>query len=176
MSKGQNQQLINMGEKQTGEPDRGSWRTPPNIIKMVKSLYSQDCFDPFPPNFKKDAFSYNWFEKSSYVYVNPPFSMYRKVALYALDLPRTEHDNCIFICNHNHNTKWWHKLYQNASAICMLHDRVHFINPVTNIPAEHGAPGTCQDLIYWGCYQDEFIEIFNQIGHCVDLGWQALKE
>ena len=45
------------------------WRSPQWIIDMFQGYY-----DPCPIDYKIDAFSYDWCEDNSRVYVNPPYS------------------------------------------------------------------------------------------------------
>lgn len=149
------------------------WQTPPELLeKIVGFLGPNDWADPCPSDPSIDGLRMVW---GRTCYINPPFSQYLKWAEYGKDqFDRLFHDRpsgarkpeFIWMCNHDHSTKWFKLLMQNASAICMLGQRVRFINPATGQPGR--SPAWPNTLIYWGDDYDGlrggFRDTFKDIG------------
>lgn len=136
------------------------WRTPNYITDAVNELWPDGWMDPCPANPKIDGMSYNWCQPA---YINPPFSNYLKWAEWGQYHCTNEQ---LYICGHDHSTKWFKTITQSASALCLLSKRVRFIDPVTGL--EGKAPSQCHTLIYChGINKDNterFEQVFSKLG------------
>jgi hypothetical protein len=153
--------MIPMGAKATGQSLRDHWQTPPYILEaavwFLKSLPNiTEVFDPCPPNPQLDGLAIEW---PPGTFINPPFSQYAKWVDHGIKQKPEQ----IWICHHNHDTRWFRKLMDYSDAISLLTKRVNFIHP-ENGHQPGSAIGKCQSIVYRGRYVDHFE------GHFCDLG------
>ncbi len=146
---------MNMGARVGG---KDGWMTPPYILERINAMWVI-WFDPCPVSPIEDGLTGSWCD---HTYVNPPFSQYPAWATHGLRQPGAK----IWMCHHSHDTRWFQLLMTKMTAICLLTERVRFIDPATNQPAGT-AIGKCQSLIYHGEEVEKFREIFSKIGKCL---------
>lgn len=157
---------MQMGAKATGEKWRDFYQTPPFILEAVTNFFGPDWFDPCPANPDFDGLAIKWPEKT---YINPPFSQYKKWSAHGWHQPLEQ----IWMSNHCHDTEWWQSL--PVDAMCLLFDRVVFIDPRTGKPAvdKHGKPNTAvaqrQTLRYKGSDLLGFKRSFQHLGTIVEV-------
>ena len=155
-----------MGAKATKEPERDNYRTPPNILAAVDEFYNGAWFDPCPPNPEFDGLAMRW---GANTYINPPFSKYKQWAEHGKHQPFDQ----IWMSNHCHDTEWWQAL--PVDAMCLLFDRVIFIDPKTGKPVvgKDGKPqtqiGQRQTLRYRGNNISRFAKVFQGLGQIVEV-------
>lgn len=130
--------LIVQGATQTKNPDKDKWKTPDYLLRL-----HDQYFDPCPDEPDFNGLQVSWGDKA---YINPPFSQYLKWANYGIGTQTNTEQ--LWICHHNHDTRWFAKLMERATMICALNNRVHFVDPITNLPSESTAIGKCQSIIY----------------------------
>lgn len=149
------------GAKATGELSRDYWMTPPYIIDRVKQALGPYYFDPCPKDPDFDGLITPW---RGFAFINPPFSEYKKWVNHGMRQPNPQ----IWICNTKNSTSWWQMLFLHSSALCLLTDRVAFINPETMQPSGT-AYGQSQCLFYLGSGHHKFMEAFSDIGTCLEV-------
>ena len=117
-----------------------TWMTPSSLLQQLYPLLPGKTFDidpcspcvgPAAPvrahvhyTEKHDGLRQSW-GKSTYCYVNPPFSHLRKWIHKAL----AEADNgvvSILLCPARVDSIWWHTLVANRIPVVMLRGRLHF--------------------------------------------------
>lgn len=145
------------------------WQTPQYILDKVNEFWPEGWFDPCPANHEIDRLHRIWPEKC---YINPPFSQYLKWAQHGRLQPLGQ----IWMMDHDHSTKRMQLLMPGA-VLCLLHDRVIFIDPKTGKPAvnkktgKKQTPPKPQTLLYRGNEPARFKQVFQSIGHVV---WEAV--
>lgn len=150
---------MTMGAKATGQKVRDNWQTPLNILGLVDRFYGGQWFDPCPINPEFNGLTMKWHPRT---YINPPFSEYLEWAKHGKLQPLEQ----IWICNHDHSTERF-QLLTPGSTMCLLFDRVAFINPETREPVNGNSK--CQTLIYRGNNSDYFEEVFQGVGTVVEV-------
>lgn len=159
---------MQMGAKAKGDPIADQWQTPPEILDAVRAFYGGEFFDPCPAKPDFDGLAVKWQPNA---FINPPFSQYKQWSWHGKFQPRPQ----IWLCNQNHDTEWYDNLITGASALCLLMDRVVFIDPRTGKPAadKNGRPqtaiGKCQTLVYAGDDVKGFYEHFRPLGKIVEV-------
>lgn len=134
---------------------KDDWQTPLMILDAVDKFWPEGWFDPCPPNPTFDGLGVKWPEKC---FINPPFSQYLRWAKHGRLQPREQ----IWICHHDSSTRRVQELLPGAT-LCLLYDRVSFIDPVTGLP-KGTDPAKSQTLIYRGNYVKDFARIFQPLG------------
>lgn len=157
---------MNMGAKAKKDPKADHWQTPPYILDAIDKFWPQGWFDPCPANPALDGLDGKWPART---YINPPFSQYRAWTDHGRHQPLEQ----IWMSNHNHDTEWFQALV--VDAMCLLFDRVVFIDPTTGKPAadKDGRPqtmiGKCQTLRYKGSDIAGFAKAFQHLGQIVEV-------
>lgn len=140
------------------------WQTPKYITDAVNELWPAGWMDPCPANPKIDALSYNWCQPA---YVNPPFSEYKMWAIGGC----YQNVEQVWIMHHDHSTERFRTLCIGATAMCLLFERVCFIDPITGESGD--SPAKCQTLIYRPSTRADntqrFKETFKRLGFIVEL-------
>lgn len=150
----------------TGEPWRQRWRTPPELIKLVESLYGSICLDvaadsdnvcphwlgPGSP-FRPDGLAENWGNHTDLgciVWCNPPYNnMSAWAAKCAEEADRNEL-TIIMLCNVCPETEWWRSHITTAQEVHYLYPRVQFVKPPGAPPeAKDDGNGNRQALVVW---------------------------
>lgn len=150
---------MQMGARAKKDSQADHWQTPPHILDKVSEFFDGLWTDPCPANPTFDGLSIIW---PSRTYINPPFSQYREWALHG----RQQTSEQIWMSHHNHDTQWWNLL--ECDAMCLLYDRVKFIDPTTGKP-NSTAIGKCQTLRYRGRETRRFQQIFKGFGTIVEV-------
>lgn len=161
---------MKQGAKATGEKWRDNYQTPNYILSRVAAFLDR-YFDPCPANPSFDGLDMDW-PKYQGIYINPPFSEYEKWVDHGL---RQENIEQIWIMNHDSSTLRMKKLLSQASAICLLSQRVQWIDPRTGEPVQVTCkktgkqskgtdPAKSQTLIYLGENPEAFYGSFSLIG------------
>lgn len=151
--------LMLMGAKAKGDPQADKWRTPPYLLEAVNEFYEGKWFDPCPANPDFDGLAMKWPPDT---YINPPFSQYKKWSEHGWHQAMDQ----IWMSHHNHDTGWWQSV--PVDAMCLLFDRVKFINPETGKPGTT-AIGKCQTLRYRGNNVARFAAVFRGLGQIVEV-------
>tara|TARA_Y100001963_G_scaffold52156_1_gene72929 strand:+ start:1192 stop:1725 length:534 start_codon:yes stop_codon:yes gene_type:complete len=110
------------------------WRSPQWIIDMFQGYY-----DPCPIDYKIDAFSYDWCEDNSRVYVNPPYSNptpWVEKAIY--EVRKYPNSLIVMLLRHDSSTKWFNMLHEAGAHFIMTQGRLDF-----DSPDGYGIPGSC---------------------------------
>lgn len=171
--------LIQMGANSTKEEWRDNWQTPKYILEAVNKFWQprkypdrHDWYDPCPIGHIEDGLSKDWPER---VYVNPPFSQYLEWAKKGIqEFTKKEHSDQfwpeqIWIMNYDSSTTRQKILMQHAKAVCMLDNRVQFIDPRTGEPSKGQARS--QILLYlspWTYYCADFRRSFEHLGKVLE--------
>lgn len=160
---------MKQGAKATGEKWRDNYQTPSYILSKVHAFYSDGWWDPCPANPKFDGLKDVW---GGCNYINPPFSEYEDWVDWGLQQESYEQ---VWIMNHDSTTKRMKKLMGQASAICLLSQRVQWIDPRTGKPvmvtnkktgkqSKGTDPAKSQTLIYLGEDPELFDDVFSSLG------------
>lgn len=154
--------LVKTGAKAQGESWRDNYRTPEELLSLVRDCLGQDYFDPCPANPDFDGLSIKWQRNS---FINPPFSKYPQWVLYGLEQPWQQ----IWLANNATETKWFQLLAKKSQGLCLLRpkglfnlSRVPFIDPRTKLPAKDNVRG--QVLFYRGGDLERFQKVFGKHG------------
>lgn len=131
------------------------WQTPPWLLALMDEFFEGQWFDPCPVNPTFDGLAVKWPEKC---FINPPFSQYLKWAEHGFVQPLEQ----IWICHHDSSTQRMQTLFPGA-ALCLLYNRVSFINPETGLPKGTDIAKS-QTLIYRGNKSSRFADVFNRYG------------
>lgn len=166
--------LIKTGMKATGENWRDNYETPEYILEAVNEFYGgrNEWYDPCPRRPVLDVFS---LDRSSpgiskrKMYINPPFSEYRKFVQHILPLGGEQ----IWIMHHDSSTERMQLLMERARLICLLTERVKFIDPRTGKVSKGTEVGKSQTLIYLSDEHDwhrmhAFILCFRALGKVLE--------
>lgn len=141
---------IPMGVKETGELWRDSYITPQYITSAIKHVFPEGWLDPCPQEWEEshgDGLDIGSFTESASknVYINPPFSQYQRWTDAWLE---HETSNQIWICHTNNSSQWYKDLERASDLICLLNNRVKFIDPRTGLPSESSAIGKSQTVFF----------------------------
>lgn len=164
-------ELIQQGAKASKKVEKDNWQTPWFILDAVKNFYKGvglEMIDPCPANPDFDAFEkYRPSPPKGFgYYINPPFSQYKKWSKYFRVGVPAHYPEQIWMCHHNHDTKWFANLINGDSVLmCMFFKRVKFIDPFTREPSNSTAIGKCQSLIYTGKFESKFRKCFKELGY-----------
>jgi hypothetical protein len=152
--------VIAHGVKATGQVERDNWLTPSHIMQAVNDFFFGDYFDPCPANPTFNGLELDWDTvRAQGLYINPPFSQYLAWSSWGMHFRKEQ----LWMCHHSHDTRWMQMLLKRSAAICMLNDRVKFLDPVDRKP-KGTAFGKCQSLIYIGKRDDAFKASFSEMG------------
>ncbi len=113
---------VNSGAKGKGEPWRDNYRTPDELLELVRNCLGHDYFDPCPANPEFDGLAIEWQPNT---FINPPFSQYAQWVAHGLKQPMPQ----IWLANNATETKWFQLLANKSHGICFLNKRVTFIAP-----------------------------------------------
>lgn len=170
--------LIKTGAKATGEKWKDDYQTPSYILEAVNEFYGgrNEWLDPCPPRILRpvsiDAFwlhpSSTWLNKRK-MYINPPFSKYLKFVQHLLPLGGEQ----IWIMHHDSSTERQRLLMERARLVCLLNERVRFIDPRTGEVSKGTEVGKSQTLIYLSDEHDmqrvnDFILCFRPLGKVLE--------
>ena len=127
--------------KKKGKRDSNSWYTPPIYIESARAVMGSIDLDPFSSSKanetvkasyyldeKDDAFTSEWDGK--HVWMNPPYGV--GIMSKAIDRfveMRSNFDEAIVLVNNATETKWFKKLLDISSGICLVNKRIAFLSP-----------------------------------------------
>lgn len=148
--------------------NKDCWQTPLELFKQIDDKYhfevdvcaSQEnalCEHFFTVD--DDCLRQDWGEGNGFVWCNPPYSN---------PLPFVEkcqqYGYAVMLLNQDTSTKWAKIVFEKASKVILLSDRVRFINPVT---LEVGKSNPkCQMIV-----------VFDKRSNSgVDIRWCSIKE
>jgi hypothetical protein len=185
---------VKMGVKETGETWRDNYITPPYILDQLNRFFNGAAWHdmapveghgvdrttiahhtkPYPNMWLPLGDSLSEPEWPNKCYINPPFSQYKAwaavgIVAYKEGLARGVHKEQVWLCHTNNSSGWFKQLTEYAGAICLLRDRVKFIDPRTGSPTESTAYGKSQALIYLGLRTHDFAKAFQALGTCWEL-------
>lgn len=140
------------------------WQTPPELIAKIDEFYEGEWFDPCPADPGFDGLAMPWPPK---VYVNPPFSQYKKWAEYGRLQPLEQ----LWICHHDSSTERMQLLFPGATVGLLL-DRVSFIHPETGKPKGTDIAKS-QTLLYRGNHPGRFRRVFQDIAWILEQSVSA---
>ncbi len=151
------------------------WITPPYILDAVDKFYENIWSDPCPVGGREkflSVYSVNpaanheaW--RCNKLYINPPFSEYVDWAEYGVKfINETNYSKPqqIWMMHHDSSTRRMKILLEHASAVCLLHERVKFIDPVTGEASKNSDKAKSQTLVYLGYRPNEFRRNFSHLG------------
>ena len=165
------EQLIKQGAKATGEAWRDNWITPNYLWDAIRE-FSPEVEDACPINATFDTLAEpgRFLEKD--IYVNPPFSRYLEFVK-AIAVPQyfPAIRSQLWIMHHDSSTERQRMLMRRGTIMCMLYERVKFIDPRTGEPSWSSAVGKSQSIIYIGPSErnSAFKSTFRDLGKVVLL-------
>ena len=148
--------------------NKDCWQTPLELFKPIDDKYNFEvdvCASPenalceYFWTVDDDCLQQDWGDGSGFVWCNPPYSN---------PLPFVEkcqeYGYVVMLLNQDTSTKWAKIVFEKASKVILLSDRVRFINPVT---MEVGKSNPrCQMIV-----------IFDKSSNSgVDIRWCSIKE
>jgi hypothetical protein len=132
---------MTLGSHQKTIGDSQNWITPRFILDALGPFdLDPAAADPRPWDFASESWAWGslelpWFGR---VFLNPPFDR-REVGDWVARLAR--HGNGILLIHARTETGWFQPIWDHASAILFLADRLHFHHPDgTRCKANSGAP------------------------------------
>jgi phage N-6-adenine-methyltransferase len=160
--------------------DSDSWFTPELYTDLVRKVLGGIDLDPFSSisanehvkaarffDINMDAFKQIWFKKSGTVFMNPPYSkklIGKAVNTFIFNLENNSISQAVVLVNNATETKWFQTLSVQASALCLVHKRIHF----ENVDGKNISGNTRgQIFLYYGSDKLVFTNIFNEIGSIV---------
>jgi ParB family chromosome partitioning protein len=154
------------------------WYSPPMFVESARKVMGGIDTDPATSeiaNSRVNAWLYYtestdgrtkpWIGK---VWMNPPYA--QPLIFDFCDGVSNRYANgeiecAIVLTNNGTDTKWFHSMMVNASAVCLVKGRIKFIAP----DGTYGkTPLQGQTITYFGNNIDAFIEEFSQYGKCVE--------
>lgn len=115
--------------------NKDCWQTPLELFKPIDDKYNFEvdvCASPenalceYFWTVDDDCLQQDWGDGSGFVWCNPPYSN---------PLPFVEkcqeYGYAVMLLNQDTSTKWAKIVFEKASKVILLSDRVRFINPVT---------------------------------------------
>jgi len=159
--------------------DKDNWETPNLIIDIVKKIYdNQIILDPASSEqankrikskciytIENDGLKNVWFGK---VFLNPPYSSKILDFIKKFVKEKNNIEEIIILVNATFSTKWSRLLLDNCYSLCLLSERVKFINPNTQqISKSPSFIGQC--IYYYGFQKDKFKEKFSPLGKVLFL-------
>jgi hypothetical protein len=153
------------------------WYSPPAFIESARKVMGGIDTDPATSeiaNIRVNAWLYYtestdgrnkpWIGK---VWMNPP---YAQPLIFDFCNGVTERfangeiECAIVLTNNGTDTKWFHAMMEQASAVCLVKGRIKFIAP----DGTYGkTPLQGQTITYFGNDVDVFVKEFSQYGKCV---------
>lgn len=160
------------------ERDSDAWFTPKKYTQMVRDVLGLIELDPFSSDFgntyvearrhinaEQDAFKTPWFDdKSGSVFMNPPYGrglVNRAVDVFIENWVKGNITEAIVLVNNATETRWFHTLLKESSAICLPSGRIAFEN---NDGKNVSGNTRGQVFLYFGSNISRFSVIFNNIG------------
>lgn len=148
--------------------NKDCWQTPFELFKPIDDKYNfevdvcasqENALCKYYWTVGDDCLQQDWSDVSGFVWCNPPYSN---------PLPFVEkcqqYGYAVMLLNQDTSTKWAKIVFEKASKVILLSDRVRFINPVT---LEVGKSNPkCQMIVIF--------DKRNNPG--VDIRWCSIKE
>lgn len=132
-----------MGYVITSTRDSDSWFTPQKYIESVRNTLGSINLDPFSSEeankniaadiyytANQDSLSFNW-DKVNSCFANPPYSkglILKCITKVIYEIDKGNIHDCIVLVNASTDTKWFHLLINNSSAMCLTLGRISFEN------------------------------------------------
>ena len=110
--------------------ERLDWQTPVAVYKKLNAEFHFDC-DPCPPNNLFNGLSMEWGGSN---FVNPPYG--REIPGW-IDKAIEEHrkgKSIVLLVPSRTDTKWWHRLMDEAPEIRFIRGRLKFDDQKSNAP------------------------------------------
>jgi site-specific DNA-methyltransferase (adenine-specific) len=165
-----------MSSARTGEVSRDNWRTPQNVLELVRAVAPIDldpCTDEGNPTGahkcwlpQSDGLVQPWFG-SGLVFINFPYSQAKPWAeRIAEEVTRTGvRREYIALVPARTDTGWWHKLMSTRPhRVCFWRGRLKFERPDGGPSQSAPFPSA---LLYWGADDGTFARVFGPHGHVV---------
>ena len=148
--------------------NKDCWQTPLELFKPIDDKYNfevdvcasqENSLCKYYWTVDNDCLQQDWSDVSGFVWCNPPYSN---------PLPFVEkcqqYGYAVMLLNQDASTKWAKIVFEKASKVILLSDRVGFINPVT---LEVGKSN----------HKCQMIVIFDKLSNPgVDIRWCSIKE
>lgn len=164
-------------------PVSQEWYTPPDYIRIVKSVLGEIWLDPASSPAANEivqarqfyqvgdnALGRDWW--STTLFLNPPFGRDPESGKHNMPLWTTKLDRqyragivqeAILLCNANTGTAWFKRLFDYP--ICFVDHRIHFIEGRTGKP--QSSPMYDQCFVYFGISKERFAREFSVLGSVV---------
>ena len=153
---------------------REDWRTPPEVIALLRHLWGFVDLDPCAPareandfaaaNLRGDlvdGLSVAWHEEARTVYVNPPFASLAAWAEKCATEAKAGAE-VVLLLPARTDTRYWHTSIATAQAVCFWRGRMRFVGAPASAPFPTA-------LVYWGSRVDDFRRVFSPFGMVVSL-------
>lgn len=173
-----------MGYVLTNCRDSDSWFTPSKYIDSVRYVLGSIDIDPFSSeeanltikaqvyySKENDALTLDWARLSN-CFMNPPYSkglMQKCVDKLLEQRQNGSAINSVVLCNASTDTKWFHKLMHESTAMCLTAGRISFENTDGK-----SISGNTKGQVFFLMTEDEtivhkFKEEFSKYGYVVKL-------
>lgn len=132
-----------MGYVITNTRDSDAWFTPLKYIESVRKVLGTIDLDPFSSKESnrtvmasthytatQDSLSFTW-DKVRTCFANPPYSrglLQKCITKIIQEIASGNIEDCIVLVNASTDTKWFHLLLSNSSAMCLTLGRISFEN------------------------------------------------
>jgi hypothetical protein len=164
---------VTLGSHQRSIGKSQNWISPRHLIDATGPYDLDPCAaDPRPwdcakVNWTSGGLEREWFDR---VYCNPEFDR-RVVGKWVARM--AAHNHGTLLIHVRTETEWFMPIWQHASAILFLADRLHFHHPDgTRAPANSGAPAC---LVAFGQYDAERLATSGIPGIWVPNNWRILS-
>lgn len=145
------------------------WYTPAEYIEAAREVMGGIDLDPASNDFanetvkagkyfteEQDGTKQDWFGN---VWLNPPYST-DMIMKFAEKVEQSEFNQAIVLVNNASETRWYQKLWKNASAMVGPAGRIKF----RKRDGEHGVPLQGQTFFYYGNNPKRFLSVFLRFG------------
>ena len=149
------------------------WYTPPEYIESARKVMGGIDCDPASSkianktvgadifyDIEQDGLKQKWGKR---VWMNPPYSQ-PAIADFseaiASKYESGEVQEACVLCNNATETRWFHRMLSEASAVCFILGRIKFLDPAGNL----GAPLQGQVVLYFGKNCGIFNKSFSSFG------------
>ncbi len=160
----------NIALKWTGDPES---YTPAIYIKAAREVMGGIDLDPASNMHAQDVVqATEWYDEvengllqewRGRVFLNPPYAfpaVEHFTEKLCLEVEAGNVTQAILLTNNNTDTKWWHRAFTLAEAVCFTKGRVNFYKA----DGSETQPTNGQTFFYFGAKGDAFREVFGQFG------------
>jgi len=118
---------------------KNTWKTPKYVYDYLDKEFVFD-FDPCPSNPKFDGLKISW---AAMNYVNPPYGTELPKWITKGIAEQKKNHYSVFLIPSRTDTKWFYKMFENATEIRFIVSRIKFVG------AENSAPFPSM-IVYFG--------------------------